>query len=380
MNLTGPQVAIDATAIHAQSGGAGRYVRELVIHLGSNGTSPTLLVGQDDDYSWPGASSIHRVGPSRRPVRLIWEQTRLLKVLTSTAPEVAVLHSPHYTMPRRLSSSRIARVVTIHDATWFSRPGDHVRSKVPLFRQATIAALQRADAVIVPTAAVEVQLRQFVSNIDAPVAVIHHGVDLALFAPPGSADPDADATKSTDAQIRTELGVTGPYIVHLGTIEPRKNVDVLCAAVELAVDRNLLPKDVTLVLAGQAWPGVLASLPPARQVLRLVLGWVSDRAAAALLRGATVVAYPSSEEGFGLPVAEALAAGATVVTSNVGATAEVANGAAHLVTPRDVEALAETLGVAWTAGRLGLAPPSISTWSDSARAHMRVYEDASAAR
>jgi glycosyltransferase involved in cell wall biosynthesis len=374
----GVELTIDATAIHERSGGAGRYVRELVRHLAEMGAPPALLLSRHDGTVWSGARQQHHIGPDRRASRLLWEQTRLLHVLSDVAPLTNVLHSPHYTMPERVLTRTgrhgpLARVVTIHDATWLTRPHDHQRLKVPLFQRAMKQALRLADAVIVPTAAVETSLRNLIHRIEAPITVVHHGVDRDKFAPPNSAEPDGVATLDEDAKILRRLGVRAPYVLHLGAIEPRKNVDTLCAAVDMAAADRSLPPEVSLVLAGQAWPGMLATLPPQHRVPRHLLGWVVDRDAIALMRGAAVFVYASSEEGFGLPVVEALAAGAVVVTSNVGATAEVAAGAAYLVSPRDVSALASAIVDAMTNGRQGLAQPVIASWADCAAKHHGVY-------
>jgi glycosyltransferase involved in cell wall biosynthesis len=364
-------LAIDATAVHPTSGGAGRYLRELTAHLmapmtGEHLDPPTVLLRRSDTTSWPSDARLHRIAPNARPVRLFWEQTMLLKRLMELAPGTTVLHSPHYTMPYRRSGPRPARVVTVHDATFFTRPDDHQPSKRVLFRHATRHALQQADAVIVPTHAVAETLRAHV-NIGVPVHVIHHGVDRARFRPRGH-DTDADDLARLD-----RLGVARPYIFHVGAIEPRKNIDVLCRAVDHATATGQWAEQPVLALAGAPWRGELERLPPMQHARRIILGFVDEQDLPALLRQASVVAYPSSEEGFGLPVAEALACGAPVVTTDRGATAEVAGGAARLVPARNIEALADALVQAAEHGTNGLPEPHIATWDDCARAHLDVY-------
>lgn len=360
------RVVLDATAVHATSGGAGRYVRELLRHLPDAGVTPLVLVRRSGDRGVrDGPWELAAVAPRRRPLRLAWEQTSLLRAVRSRSPDADVLHSPHYTMPLVRRGARPARVVTVHDTTTFNRPGDHDRLKVALFRRAATVAASRADAVIVPTRAVADSLRELV-DLRAPLHVVHHGVDTELFR--STAPPGVD-----DRAILDALGVRSPYVLHLGAIEPRKNVDVLCDAMEhLAADPDV-PDGLALVLAGRPWRGAIERLPAPVRVPRHVLGFVDDAAVAALLRGAAAVAYPSSEEGFGLPVAEALACGAAVVTGDRGATAEVAAGAAVLVAPRDAEALASGLLRVLRHGLSGLAEPRIPTWSQCARAHVEVY-------
>lgn len=368
-----PVVVIDATAVHAQSGGAGRYVRELIRHLPATGIHPAVLCRRADrdgvDTLGPGCGpgvELLPVAPTPRVARLIWEQTSLLRVARRTRPEADIVHSPHYTMPELRRGSRPARIVTVHDATFFTRPQDHEPAKRILFRRATAVAARRADAVIVPTRAVADALAEHVA-IEVPIEVIHHGVDTARFttAPPVGGP--------TDDEVLARLGIARPFVLHLGAIEPRKNVDVLCDAVEELTAGADAHEGLSLVIAGRAWRGALDRLPQARRVPRHVLGFVADADAAALLRSAEVVAYPTSEEGFGLPVVEALACGAVVVTGATGATAEIAAGAAILVRPRDVADLARGIDRALRDGRRGLAPPTIPTWEACAAAHAALY-------
>ena len=141
-------------------------------------------------------------------------------------------------------------------------------------------------------------------------------------------------------------------MVFVGTLEPRKGVAPLVAAFDLVAEAN---SDAVLVLGGQTGWGMgetERALAAARHRERIVrTGYLPDRAVPALLRRASVVAYPALEEGFGLPALEALACGAPLVTTEGTAMAEVAGGAALLVPPGDVGALAGALRAALDEGR-----------------------------
>ena len=367
------QVAIDVSAVHPRSGGAGTYAHGLISALPRSGVEPVLVAGRGDSPArWPGSGPFLRAAPSARPLRLLWEQTRLVATLRRDAPDVTVLHSPHYTMPEHLrprDTMHLSRIVTVHDLTFFTRPGDHQREKRVLFRRAIRKASERADAIICVSAATAALLDEHAPP-RGPVHVIHHGIDHTHFrAEPGPSDGDS---------LR-RLGLTAPFILHLGTIEPRKNVQNLLRAYEIICAQNIdghrEPPD--LALAGGAWPGAWEELrmPSVGRVRRL--GFVPPDDLPAVLRAARAVAYPSFEEGFGIPVVEALACGAPVVTSEASVMAELADGAALLADPHDPESIADALARAMTGGGPGreerIARAARFTWEACAAAHADVY-------
>jgi glycosyltransferase involved in cell wall biosynthesis len=140
------------------------------------------------------------------------------------------------------------------------------------------------------------------------------------------------------------LATSDRYILALGTIEPRKDLPRLVDAFDRIASEY---DDVVLVVAGpEGWGAddFRAAVRRATHRERVVrLGWVSDDDRASLLRGATVFAYPSRYEGFGLPPLEAMSAGVPVVTTRTGGITEVVADAAVLVPPADTEALADGL-------------------------------------
>lgn len=289
----------------------------------------------------------------------------MLRSLQHHVPTARVLHSIHYTMPERLNPSGLARVVTIHDLTFFTHPLGHSPVKRRFFRRAIAVAARRADQVICVSEATARELLRLV-DVRVPVEVIPHGIDLGRFT-------WVEPSPGHDAAVLAGLGIQRPYLLHLGTIEPRKNVArLLEAAARLG---GAEPLDV--VLAGGAWTSEREGLPQPAGLRVHHLGVVRDAAVPALLRRAGVVAYPSLAEGFGLPVLEALACGAPVVTSRGSVMEELAPDAVVTADPLSVDVLVDALQDA-LAGR----GPSLETRliaagrydvRDCARRHAAVY-------
>ena len=326
--ITEPRVLIDATAVPADRGGVGRYVDCLVAALGADGATPMVVCQPRDAELYAELAPHADVLPARerlvtRTARLTWEQTRLPWLLRRA--RVDVLHCPHYTMPL---AGQVATVVTLHDATFFTDPRVHSPVKARFFRAWTRTSLRRAEVCVVPSESTARELRR-AAGADAARAgveglhVVHHGVDPDCFHPPSP--PEVAALRR-----RLSLG-SSPYVAFLGALEPRKNVPALIRGFGRASQSLAGRSDPpALVLAGQ--PGwdrqverELQAVPHRVRVIRA--GYLPLAELSGFLGGATVVAYPSLGEGFGLPVLEAMAAGGAVLTTRRLAIPEVGGDA-----------------------------------------------------
>lgn len=391
------KVSLDVSAVPVAPAGAGRYVLELARALAERDDQElVVLTRREDDVRWSGVinaseatgtARVERgrdrvlgVAPRARPLRLAWEQARLPGLLRRLGPDVH--HGPHYTMPER---SETPVVVTVHDCTFFDHPEWHERTKVLVFRRAIRVAARRASVIVCVSETTARHLSSLCA-VAGEVVVAPHGVDHERFSP-------QEPAPGADARVLSELGLDSarPLVVFVGTVEPRKNVASLVRAFAEVAD---VERESLLVVAGQrGWRG--AALDDAIAASRRHgdrtrwLGYVPDVAVPALLRRASVVAYPSFTEGFGLPALEALACGAPLVTTQGSAMAELASGAAVLVPPSDVDALAEALlGLVQKSAeepemverrKLGIAVAASRTWSASADAHVRAYRLAAGA-
>ncbi|MGH9069599.1 MAG: glycosyltransferase family 4 protein [Acidimicrobiales bacterium] len=366
-------VSLDVSAVPEQPAGAGRYTASLVQALARReDVSLTLMARGNDLERWSVAAPEARVmgvAPDPRPMRLIWEQTRLPRVLAHLP--VQVHHGPHYTMPEGAS---LPRVVTVHDLTMFDHPEWHERSKAIFFRRAVRVAAAQADLLICVSQGTADKLASW-CELSGELRVIPHGVDHSRFRP---ADRDGDAS-SLEA-----LGVHEPYVAFLGTIEPRKDVPTLVRAFDKIGPAH---PGLSLVIAGQeAWGGaeVSRAISESRYPERVVrLGFVPEEVIPDLLVRAAAVAYPALEEGFGLPVLEALACGSPLVTTKGTVMQDVADGAALLVEPGDADGLAGALdmlvrGDSGLAARRqrGLEVAGRYTWAASAEGHVEAYRAA----
>ncbi|MCZ2816411.1 glycosyltransferase family 4 protein [Modestobacter sp. VKM Ac-2984] len=370
-----PRVLVDATAVPADRGGVGRYVDELLPALVAAGGDVAVVCQERDRVFYTGLVGAERVSTAPSwaasvPGRLVWEQLRL--PAAGRAAGARVLHCPHYTMPL---AARLPVVTTLHDATFFTDPAVHVPVKRRFFRTWTRVSLRRARRAVTPSAATRDELVRVAGARRDRVDVAHLGVDGARFHRP---------TEAEVSRVRATLDLADvPYVAFLGTLEPRKNVPALVRAwVRASAGRTTPP---ALVLAGgRGWDEevdrVAAEVPAGLRLLRT--GYLPLDDLAGLLGGAELVAYPSLGEGFGLPVLEAMACGAPVLTTRRLALPEVGGDAVAYCEP-DVASIEAGLRALLDdpARRTGLAAAGQAraaefTWAATARAHLASYQRA----
>ena len=367
-----PRVLVDATAVPADRGGVGRYVDGLIAALELTDVELAVVCQRSDAerFGRMAPSSTIVPGPAaiaHRPARLAWEQTGL--PLVAAQVNAQVVHSPHYTMPLRAGRPV---VVTIHDATFFTDPDVHTSVKGTFFRSATRTALRRAARCIVPSKATRDELIRVLAADPTVIDVAYHGVDTEVFHPP------SDTEKS---RIQARLGLHGQsYIAFLGMLEPRKNVPNLIRGWVEAVHWRDDPPALDLA-GGTGWDEqvdeAIAHVPTQLRVLRP--GYLKFSDLRGYLGGATVVAYPSHGEGFGLPVLEAMACAAPVLTTPRLSLPEVGGDAVAYTEPdapsigRSLSALLADPARRESLGAAAMARAQEFTWAASAEAHVATY-------
>jgi glycosyltransferase involved in cell wall biosynthesis len=306
-------------------GGTGRYTRELLTAMALCAPASWTITGVTARHRNDGPAHIPGIGTRqlllpRRALAAAWERGLRLW------PGGDAVHAPTPLAPP-VPEKGHSLVVTIHDTVPFTHP-ETLTKRGAAWHQAVIRTATRyASAIVVPTAAVAAELMQHAPG-PARVHVVGHGVPKAVLDLP----PEADA-------IAQELNLPERYVLALGTVEPRKGLDVLIDA----MSRPTAP-DLPLVIAGPAgWGRVDLSGGKLRPGRLHVLGALTDEQLAVVLHRATVLAAPSKAEGFGLPVLEAMAVGVPVVHSDAPALVEVAGGTGVLARRNDPAAWANAL-------------------------------------
>lgn len=303
-------------------GGTGRFARQIAAALAATAAPGDAVDGWCAWRSDTSAAAIaglggpHRVSLGHRALAEAWSRG------VGPAPTGAdVVHAPTLLMPPR---RRAPVVVTIHDAVPWTHPETLTARGVSWHRRMGERAATGADLVTVDTRAVADALGAHLDLGDR-VRVLGAGASLVL-------PPDA-------AERRQRLGLPAGYLAFVGTLEPRKGLDVLLDA--------LPALDLPLAVVGpQGWGGVDLPVEAGRRGLServLGLGLRSDDDLAAVVAGARAVAVPSLAEGFGLPLLEAMALGTPVVASDDPALVEVGEGASVHVPVGDSQALALAL-------------------------------------
>ena len=351
-------------------GGMGTYVRELVPAM--RRADPALEVtlfharfGRALREKW--AEDL----PRRQldaPIRVLYPGWALAgrPRLPADLASARLVHSPlPAAVPPAAGSQRL--VVTVHDVAFLVHPETYPRAWRLMYRAGLARAVRHADAVLVPSrhTAGDLVRRTRIS----PARV--HVTPLAASVPESAADPDGTLLA---------LGVRRPYLLFVGTLEPRKNLRRLVRAYRSSAAGGL---PHSLVLAGpMGWDArsLLSEIARPGPGTVTFTGWVRPEALDALYRGADAFVYPSLYEGFGLPVLEAMARGRPCVVSSTSSLPEVAGDAAVLVDPRSeadlAAALERVVSDAYLAARLaeaGRARAGEFSWDRTARATLAVY-------
>jgi glycosyltransferase involved in cell wall biosynthesis len=317
-------------------------------------------------------SALARLGENVEQVW--WEQVGI--VLAGTREKVDLLHCPYWSNP---VWSPWPTVVTVHDVIQFVLPEYAWRKISRLYFGLVSAGARRADAIITVSECSKRDIVKLLGLAPERIHVIGNAVDASLF-------PVRDAWLL--ASVRERYGIGPRYILYFGGFDLRKNVPRIIQAYGRLPER--LRREYQLVIAGRYQHLGHPLYPDPRETVErlglegnvIFTGQIREQDKAPLYSAATVFAFPSLYEGFGMPVLEAMACGTPVVTSNLSALPEVAGDAGLLVDPYDPDAISQALAELLESqarreelSRRGLERARRFTWHQVAEQTMRVYEE-----
>ncbi len=360
------RIAIDARLTYYTSGGIARYIRNLISHLPALLDEQTLIVQQSRKQNEALSTQAERQ-TVWTPAHHKYERYALAAETLLSRPQIH--HSPDFITPLGLGWKK---VITIHDLAFLRYPEFMTAESRAYYNAQIQRSANEADAIIVNSQATKDETVATLNIHPSKVTVTH----LA---------PAAEFSPSKPQDIQTTLknyAIQAPYLLYVGTFEPRKNVPGLLKSYAKAYHAD--PDLPNLVLVGNTgWLFEDVDTLIDTLGIRTKLQFLSDIAGQdlpALYSGATALVLISHYEGFGLPVLEAMACGTPVITSNVGALPEVAGDAAILVDHNDHDTVAAAIVRLVTdsdlrnqLSELGLARADQFSWQALAKETLATY-------
>jgi glycosyltransferase involved in cell wall biosynthesis len=365
------RLVLDARLLHYNRTGIGRYIRHLYGAMAALAPDRNVCIG----YS--RRDSERRLAPVWARGATLWTPPHHRLERWTLAAEVLrlrprVLHSPDHVGPMPVGWRS---VLTVHDLAFWRMPESHEPASREYYDGLRRSASEAARIICV-SHATKTDLLAECPEAEPKVRVVHEAPD-PLYAHERAADGASD------------LAGERPYFVFVGTISPRKNLMRIVKAFARVVERLDRGHRPELVIVGaDGYDAALVhQLPGALRVEQYVrfVGPQPAQEVARLYRRALALVFPSLLEGFGLPVVEAMASGAPVITSNRSSPPEVAGDAALLVDPDDWEALAAEMTRVLNDGALrerlrlaGLSRAAKFSWERAARETLAVFDEAAA--
>ncbi len=334
------RIALDYTAGIRQGAGIGQYVRSLVHAMLEQDTTDqyTLLTSgrATEEHPFPAAENVQgrSILIPDRYLNILWYRLHVPLNANYFTGAVDIYHGLDFVLPPL--SNKIRKVVTVYDLAFLEHPETAVPSLAAYLNKVVPEAVKRADIV---AAISQTTKEALIKHYNAPAEKI-------TVIPCGAGPQYRRVTdQALLDETRNRFGLTQPFILSVGTLEPRKNHLGLIRAFAEVLQAYHSPV-VLAIAGGKGWmyeetQRVVAELKLENRVR--FLGRVSESELIALYSMADIFAFPSFFEGFGIPPLEAMACGAPVITSNTSSLPEAAGDAALLVNPYDISAIAQAL-------------------------------------
>lgn len=371
-------IGIDYTAAHEQGAGIGRYVRELIRALAAHdrsspyrlfvagATRDTLPAPPGPNFDWRPT----RITP--RWFARLWHRLQVPLAVETFTGRVRLFHATDFTLPPVLPGTKT--LLTVHDLSFVRAPETSTPVLKAYLDRVVPRSARRATHVLADSQATKDDLIELYDLPPDKITVLLSGVN-PEFRPITGAE--------TRRAVRRRYDIPdNPYILSIGTVQPRKNYARLIAALGALGPAH---EDIHLVIAGgRGWldsPIFQAVYDLGLEDRVHFIGFARDEDLPALYSDAACLAYPSLYEGFGFPVLEAMACATPVVTSTISSMPEVAGEAALLVDPYDVEAIATAIDRLLSDSALrdslirqGIEQAARFTWDRTARQLRQIYD------
>ncbi len=373
------RIGIDVTSALTQGGGIGRYTRELI--------NAVAVQDQTNDYRLfsarppdrlpvtnplpEGAHIRHKPAPiNEKWLYRVWYRLRWPVPVQWVTGAIDLFHSPDFVLPP--VAGDVPTLLTVHDLSFAHFPEVYTPTLVNYLNQVVPWSVERATHILADSYATKLDLVRLWGVSEQKITVLYSGVDVSF-------RPISDHARLTAVRQKYGLG-SAPYLIAVGTIQPRKNYQMLIRAFAPIARRTA---HNLVIVGGKGWlyDDILAEVTAQNLQGRVIFtGFANDGDLPALYSGATLFLFPSLYEGFGLPLLEAMACGVPVLTSNASCLPEVAEGAAVLLPPNHTavwtEAMQALLDDPVQRAQLvtaGYGQARQFTWQKSARKLLNIY-------
>ena len=366
-----PKLLIDSTALLSPLTGIGRYNYEIA-----------KIVKEKDEFNlkyFYGYYSKHLLDPNKKTTtkhlkNILGKSNLLKKVLRKAlhnSSRLTQYNADIYWQPNFIPNSKIKAkkiVSSVHDFSFVLYRDYHPKERIEYFEKNFYNSVKKSDIIITGSNFTKQEIVKELNFNPQSIRVIYHGVNNTIFKKYSS--------------VKTDLNLPKKFILSVGSIEPRKNLIGLLKAY------NLLSKEIKeeyhLVIVGFKGWNNSKIMQLIEQNVKYIhyLGYISDEELAKVYNLASLFVYPSFYEGFGLPVAEAMACGVPVLTSNASSMPEVGADAVVYCNPNDTEDIKEQIELILNNTELqkslsskGLIRAKLFSWESSAAEHIKVFKE-----